>query len=160
MRSMTGVEQDTARDWFCDELAGVATAAPTDGTQPLMLERSARAGQMAPLHRRDQREVYRVLEGEVTFHIGGESITAAAGDVVVAPAGAPRTFLCDSSSARWLVVTRVRSVERFHDFGRAVTAAVSAPAAGWPSARDEATVGSIAAANGIELLGPPGSLPA
>jgi len=123
------------------------------------LERAAPAGAMAPLLVRTVDEVYRVLEGVVTFYVGAEQVAAAPGDVVVAPRRVPRTFRVESEDARWVVITRVRSPERFFDFGRAVSAPAAHPEAGWPSADEEATVASIAGANGIELLGPPGALP-
>ena len=120
------------------------------------VERAAsRAGLMPPLHARDEDESYHVLEGELTFYVGDDTVRAGSGDRVVAPRGVPRTFRVESERARWLVVTRVRSVERFEDFGRAL----ARPVPGWPSADEAATVTAIGAANGIEVLGPPGSLP-
>jgi hypothetical protein len=110
---------------------------------------------MPPLHRRNEDERYRVLEGELTFYVGDQVVRAGAGDVVVAPRGVRRTFRVESEWARWLVVTRVCSAERFEDFGRAL----ARPAADWPSPDEAAAVAAIGAANGIEVLGPPGSLP-
>jgi mannose-6-phosphate isomerase-like protein (cupin superfamily) len=126
----------------------------------IAVERSAPNGHMGPLHTREHDETYRVLEGTVTFYVGREVVAAGAGDVVVAPAGSPRTFRVDSQRARWLVRTRVDSVERFLDFGRAVAPPLPDSSAGWPSAEEHATVAAIAAVNGIRLLGPPGALPA
>lgn len=103
-------------------------------------------------------ESYRVLEGEVTFFVDGEVVPAVPGDVVVAPAGVSRTFRIESEDARWLVLTRVRSLQRFRDFGRAVSRPIAEPEAGWPSPDEEATVAAIGGENGIELLGPPGAL--
>jgi quercetin dioxygenase-like cupin family protein len=135
--------------------------APTDAAtgQVAMVERGARGGHMPPLVRRSAPETYRVLEGEVVFFIGDDMVWAGPGDVVVAPADVPRTFRVVSAEARWLVLTQVRSLELFHDFGRAVSAPLAHPAAGWPSEHEHAAVRAIAAANGIELLGPPGALP-
>jgi hypothetical protein len=82
----------------------------------------------------------RVLEGEVTFFVDGEVVPAVPGDVVVAPAGVSRTFRIESEEARWLVLTRVRSMQRFRDFGRAVSRPIAEPEAGWPSPDEEATV--------------------
>ena len=65
----------------------------------------------------------------------------------------------ESEDARWLVLTRVTSLELFLDFNRAVIEPVAVPISGWPSAEEEAALSSIGAANGIELLGPPGVLP-
>jgi hypothetical protein len=115
---------------------------------------------MAPLLRRDENETYRVIEGEVVFFVGSDVVWARPGDVVVAPAGVERTFRVDSScGARWLVVTHVRSLERFTDFGRAVSAPLADPSAGWPSESERAAVAAIGDANGIEIVGPPGALP-
>lgn len=125
-----------------------------------MVERSAPGCSMPPLVRRDVDETYRVLEGEVVFFVGADVVWARQGDVVVAPAGAERTFRVDSDGgARWLVITHVRSLDRFADFGRAVSAAADDPSAGWPSEHERAAVASLGAANGIELVGPPGALP-
>jgi hypothetical protein len=57
------------------------------------------------------------------------------------------------------VLTRVASLERFEDFGRAVSRPLDAPAHGWPSPEEEYSLAAIGRANGIELLGPPGALP-
>jgi cupin domain len=124
-----------------------------------MVERTAPEGFMPPLLTRAEAETYRVLAGQVVFFVGGEMVWAEAGDVVVAPAGVARTFRAGSPGARWLVLTRVRSLDRFVDFGRAVSMPIGTPSAGWPSADEHASVASLAAVNGIELLGPPGALP-
>jgi hypothetical protein len=100
-----------------------------------------------------------VLEGEVLFFVDDEVVPASPGDVVVAAAGAERTFRVESDGARWLVLTRVASLERYLDFNRAVVDPIAVPVSGWPSEEDEAALSSLGAANGIELLGPPGVLP-
>jgi hypothetical protein len=125
-----------------------------------MIERTAPRGHMAPLHTRDVDESYRVLRGEVTFFVGAKRITARPGDVVDAPSGAARTMRAESAEARWLVTTRVSSLERYADFGRAVCEPLADPYAGWPSLDEEDSLAAIAAANGIELIAPPGALPA
>jgi mannose-6-phosphate isomerase-like protein (cupin superfamily) len=158
MDSLAVTDQQIAGDWFADEVASAASSAGAG--QVAMVERSAPEGSMPPLLRRDEAETYSVLSGEVVFFVGSDMVWAGPGDVVVAPAGAPRSFRVASDGARWLVLTRVRSLDRFTDFGRAVSAPLADPAAGWPSRAEEATVASMAAANGIELLGPPGALPA
>jgi mannose-6-phosphate isomerase-like protein (cupin superfamily) len=150
-------EHDPARhpahEWFVERIEALACAERTPDRQIAMVERSARRDSMPPLHRRDEDEVYRVLDGEVQFFVGADAVVAERGDVVVAPRGVARSFRVRSETARWLVLTRVSSLDRFVDFGRAVAGAA-------PSARPEPAVVAIAAANGIELLGPPGALPA
>lgn len=159
MKLLTQIEQEATSQWFLDELASAALDASERPGQTALVERSAPQGAMPPLHSRDEAEAYRVLEGEVMFFIGDDEVPAGPGDVVVAGSGAERTFRVDTEDARWLVLTRVTSLERFLDFNRAVTQPLSVPVSGWPSAEEEAALTSIGAVNGIELLGPPGVLP-
>src|SRR3954449_4693484 len=137
----------------------LATAPEDIATEVAMVQRSAREDHMPPLLRRCEAETYRVLEGEVVFFVGNDMVWAGPGDVVVAPRDEPRTFRVASAQARWLVLTQVSSLERFHEFGRAVSMPLPNPDAGWPSPEERDTVATMGAANGIELLGPPGALP-
>ena len=159
MKLLTQIEQETTSQWFIDELATAVLDVNKRPTQTALVERDAPQGAMPPLYRRDEAESYRVLEGEVLFFIDGEVVPAGPGDVVVAAAGAERTFRVESDGARWIVLTRVKSLERFLDFNRAISEPIAVAVAGWPSAEEEATLTSMGAANGIELLGPPGVLP-
>ena len=158
MKLLTQIEQETTSQWFIDELATAALDVTERPSQTALVERSAPEGAMPPLYRRDEAETYRVLEGEVLFFIDDEVVPAGPGDVVVAAAGAERTFRV-SEDARWLVLTRVAALEGFLDFNRAVAEPMAVPVTGWPSAEEEAALSSMGAANGIELLGPPGVLP-
>lgn len=139
--------------WFFDTVEATALA-PAERRSVLLFERSATRGAMAPLHRRPEDETFRVVDGEVTFFVGDEAVRARAGDVVVAPSGIPRTFRVESAVARWLVLTRVASLERYEDFGRAVAPPVLD--GWWPSEDELAALEAIARANGIEILAPPG----
>ncbi len=159
MKLLTQIEQETTSQWFIDELATAVLDVPGRPAQTSLVERSAPEGAMAPLYSRNEAETYRVLEGEVRFFIDGDEVPAGPGDVVVAASGAERTFRVESGDARWLVLTRVTSPERFLDFNRAVAEPLAVPVSGWPSAEEEAALSAIGAANGIELLGPPGVLP-
>jgi mannose-6-phosphate isomerase-like protein (cupin superfamily) len=159
MKLLTQIEQETTSQWFIDELASAALDVTERPAQTALVERAAPEGVMPPLHTRDEAETYRVLEGEVLFFIGDEVVPAGPGDVVVAAAGVERTFRVESEDARWLVLTRVTSLDRFLDFNRAVVEPVAVPVSGWPSADEEAVLSSLGTANGIELLGPPGVLP-
>lgn len=152
----TPLSESVATEWFVEQVGSVLAADRGDGRQPVLTERTVAGGRMAPLHTRDEGEAYRVRQGIVTFFVGGETVSAGPGDVVVAPPGVERTFRVESDRATWLVLTRVRSLPRFEDFHRAV----SEPLAGrWPSLEEAITVASIASANGIDLIGPPGELP-
>jgi hypothetical protein len=125
-----------------------------------MIERTAPQGHMSPLHIRDEDESYRVLRGEVTFYVGDQRVTAHPGDVIDAPRGVARTIRAESDCARWLVMTTVTSLERYADFGRAFAAPMDDPYGGWPSSDEESSLAAISAANDIELIAPPGAVPA
>jgi mannose-6-phosphate isomerase-like protein (cupin superfamily) len=159
MELLTQIERDTTSQWFIDELAVAVADIPDRPHQTALVERSAPAGAMPPLLRRGEAETYRVLEGEVVFFIDNEIVPAGPGDVVVAAAGAERTFRVASEDARWLVLTHVTSLERFVDFNRAIADPLAVPLSGWPSAEEKTALAAMGAVNGIELLGPPGLLP-
>jgi quercetin dioxygenase-like cupin family protein len=145
--------RDPVADWFLERIEALAIADRVPGCEIAMIERTAPQGSMPPLHRRDADEIYRVVDGEVQFFIDADAVVARRGDVVVAPRGSARSFRVASETARWLVLTRVSSLDRFVDFGRAVAAPASA-------APELPGIAAMAAANGIEVLGPPGALPA
>lgn len=128
---------------------------PTAPEPLTAVHRSARRGMMPPLHRRNEDERFRVVEGEVRFFVGDEVVSAHSGDEVFAPRDVARTFVVDSERARWVVLTRVESVDRFTDFTRAVCP----PADEWTSELELRSIRAMASANGIELLGPPGAVP-
>ena len=111
---------DTGTAWFLEHTGEAILAATRSNEGAALVERSAPPGHMAPLHVHDEDETYRVMDGELTFFIGEDSVAAVEGDVVVAPAGVARTFRTGPAGASWLVLTRVRSLARFEDFGRAV----------------------------------------
>ncbi len=45
------------------------------------------------LHRHPYPEVFVILEGQVTFTVGDETIDASAGDIVIVPTGQPHRFV-------------------------------------------------------------------
>ncbi len=146
--------------WFFEEVESSALGKSRSGVEFALVERSVPAGYMPPLHVRGEDETYRVLEGAVTFFIGDETVAAVEGDVVVASAGVARTFRAETADARWLVLTRVSSLDRFRDFGRAISPpAPEALAQDWLFSDEAAAVAALGRANDIELLGAPGILP-
>src|SRR5262245_4699388 len=144
--------------WFIDGLAripleGDATAGTLD-----IVEVEARAGDMPPLHvHHEHDETFYVLEGEVSLHVPGRSVTLRSGEVFFAPRGVPHVYRVESETARWTVVGTPAG---FADFVREVSDepdAVGLPPLG--REHDPARLGEAAARRGIELLGPPGSMP-
>jgi uncharacterized protein YjlB len=113
---------------------------------------------MPPLHiHHREDEVFVVLEGELTLFTPGESRTVRAGDAAFAPKGVAHTYRVESEQARWLGLSTPAGFASF-------VAATSDPAEtdGLPPADrpvDMERLLAAAEAHGIEMLGPPGTLP-
>lgn len=102
-------------------------------------------------HRED--EAFYVLDGQLTFHCGGEVLEADVGSFVFAPRGVPHTFLVEGEKARVLVFAAPAGFEHFvRDLG--VRAEGDAAPASWVRP-DRDVVTSVAERHGIEIVGPP-----
>ena len=109
------------------------------------------------MHRREDEWFY-VIEGELSFWVGGEVIEAPAGSFVFGPRDVPHTFVVTSPEARFLLVTEPAGFESFlRAMGQPAPSLTIPPPAAPPS--DIAPLIAAAAEYGIEILGPPG-LPA
>ena len=113
---------------------------------------------MPPLHvHRREDEAFYVLEGELSLHLPGRSLTLGAGEAFLAPKDVPHAYRVESETARWLAIATPAG---FDDFVREV--GEPAPEETLPPEgrqHDPARLAEIAARFGIELLGPPGTLP-
>jgi mannose-6-phosphate isomerase-like protein (cupin superfamily) len=134
---------------FLDSRARVlASGDDTDGGFGLVEMTAVPAGSMPPLHvhhRHD--EGFFVLEGSVTLFVPGAQVELGVGDFYIAPRGVPHTYRVGDTDARWLCTSSPAGFERFV----AGVAALGTP--------DPDSVNAVAAANDIEILGPPGTLP-
>jgi quercetin dioxygenase-like cupin family protein len=156
---MQGSPTDRAY-WLLSSLAIVHVSGElTDGRFSLV-EFLMPPDDMTPLHvhRRDLQTTY-VLEGEVTVSLPGASRVLGPGDCIIQPAGVPQTERVTSvSPARVLDVNSPSGFERFvAEAGRpAERLTLPPPITDEP---DLERLAGIAAEHGIELLGPPGTLP-
>jgi mannose-6-phosphate isomerase-like protein (cupin superfamily) len=145
--------------WFIDNLVHVHVDGDASGGTVTLLEERGRRGDMPPLHvhHRDD-EMFYVLDGELSLFVGGEHVILGSGQAALAPRELAHTYRVESDEARWLVTTTPAG---FDSFVRAVAepaAAAELPPAGRPL--DPARLAQEAAKVGIEILGPPGALPA
>jgi quercetin dioxygenase-like cupin family protein len=144
--------------WFIDGLAYIRVSGEETDGRYSVLEILGPEGDMPPLHvHHEEDEVFHVLDGEVTFFLPGAEVSLATGDTFRAPRGVPHTYRVESGSARWLVFC---APARFDDFVQAVSEPAPAeelPPRGRPF--DPEAFAAAAAERGIELLGPPGTLP-
>jgi mannose-6-phosphate isomerase-like protein (cupin superfamily) len=140
--------------WFLHDLVEVHA----DG-EHTVLEMVAPPGDQPPLHvHKDSEEGFYLLEGEVTFWAGELERTIGPGDFVLGPKGVPHTYRVTSETPARFIVTS--STGEFAAFVQAYGVPAERPELPEPAAPDVERLGLLAAEHGIDLLGPPGMLPA
>ena len=120
--------------WFDSSIILKAT-----GPQVGVLEMVLKPGEEPPLHvHKYEDEWFWVLEGDMSFHVGGETYKGGAGAFVSFPRGIPHTFSVESPSAHFLVMNTPGGFERMFERN--------------PQTPEEAT--RALNASGIEVVGP------
>jgi quercetin dioxygenase-like cupin family protein len=142
--------------WFLGELSLIKVAGEATGGRCAIMQQWAPHGDRSPLHvhtRED--EWFYVLEGELTFWVGGRIINAPAGSFVYGPRGVPHTFAVSSPEARFLLGVEPAG---FENFMRALAEPAKALSLPPPADKppDITHLTKVAANYGIEILGPPG----
>jgi mannose-6-phosphate isomerase-like protein (cupin superfamily) len=142
--------------WFLGTLVTIKAAAATTNGRVAVIEHLVPEGFGSPLHvHRNEDEWFYILDGAVTFWVGGRTVEAAAGAFVYGPRDVPHTFVVTSPEARFLLVAEPAG---FDDFVRAVSEPAQTrtipPVSSDPPDVERLT--AIAAEYGIEILGPPG----
>jgi mannose-6-phosphate isomerase-like protein (cupin superfamily) len=137
-----------------------ARSEQTAGTYSLV-EIRALKGNQPPLHCHDRDdEGFYVLEGEVRLHVGAHTLCLGPGQSAVAPHGVPHTYVVESEHARWLVISNAGFDRFVQELGEPLTDAEPDLAQAFHAAPPPMErVLEVFAAHGIELLGPPGTLP-
>jgi quercetin dioxygenase-like cupin family protein len=148
--------------WFFANLVRVRLSQQASG-QISVVEFTGPPGDMPPLHlHRKDDEAWYLLEGEMSFFVGGNEPTRIeAGAVAFGPKGVPHTYRVEGErAARWLAICTPGDFERFVLAGsRPAERDELPPHEDPPSEQEVAEVTTLAAEHGIELLGPPGALP-
>jgi len=114
-------------------------------------------GSAPPLHvHHNEDEAFYILEGEVTFFVGGERIDVGAGDYVFGSRGVPHAYLVRSERAKMLVtISPSGSEQLFVSLGVPVTSAEPPSDTVMPPFPEMAR---LFGAYGAEILGPPPTL--
>ena len=126
----------------------LATSESTGGKYGLvdMIEVAPR--DMPPLHvHHTHDEGFLLLEGELSLFLPDREIALRPGEFVLAPQGVPHTYRVGEAPARWLVLSTPAAFEQLVQDVAAL---------------DELTpdvLTTTAATQGIEILGPPGTMP-
>jgi quercetin dioxygenase-like cupin family protein len=142
--------------WAFGGLAVVkASGDATDG-RVFVVEQLAPRGAGSPLHvHHREDEWFYVIEGELTFWVGGELTDAPAGSFVYGPRDIPHTFDVASDQARFLLVTEPAGFEKFMRAASEPAPSLTIPPP--PSEPpDLEALTALAAEHGVEILGPPG----
>ena len=103
----------------------------------------------------EEDEWFYVLEGELTFWVGGAVTVAPAGSFVFGPQDIPHTFIVSSDQARFLLVTEPAGFEAFMRAGAVPAERLEIPPAP-TEPPDVEGLTRLAATFGIEIVGPPG----
>jgi quercetin dioxygenase-like cupin family protein len=101
----------TRMGWFGSTITLKASSPELGVTEVLMSP-----GEEPPLHvHKNEDEWFCVLEGEMSFHVGGENYRGRTGAFVSFPRGIPHTFTVESASARFLVMNTPGGFERMFE---------------------------------------------
>jgi quercetin dioxygenase-like cupin family protein len=126
----------------------LATSESTDGDYGLVDMIEVAAGDMPPLHvHHTHDEGFLLLEGQLSLFLPDCEIALRPGEFVLAPRGIPHTYQVGDSAARWLVLSTPAGFEGY-----------VADVGAFDPVTPEALT-ATGAVYGIEILGPPGTMP-
>ena len=91
--------------WWFDALAVIQATAQSTNGQLSIIEVTEPPGAEAPLHvHHREDEAFYVLEGDVTIHVGDQTIDASAGDFAFGPRDVPHSYLVGPNGCRMLFI--------------------------------------------------------
>jgi len=139
--------------FFLGARATYKTTRSENGGGLFLAEFHAPRGHGAPLHVHDDAdEMFYILDGQLTVEYAGEQHTVTDGGFVFGPRNVEHRFRVDSEEAHFLLLT---SPAGFEDFVRAAGEPATAAGLPTPSAPDVEELIRIAAANHVQIVGPP-----
>jgi mannose-6-phosphate isomerase-like protein (cupin superfamily) len=140
--------------WWFGTLAEIkATAAETDGLFTLV-EVTHPPGYEAPLHvHHNEHEGFWILDGDVTFDVGGTKLDAGPGDYALGPRDVPHSYRVGDAGCRMLYVLTPGGFEGLiRETGEPADTRIVPPPAGEPP--DPERLGAALAKYGCERLAP------
>jgi quercetin dioxygenase-like cupin family protein len=139
--------------WFFGARTWVKAAAEQTGGAYGLIEQVAPPGMASPWHLHyAEDESFYVVEGEMTFLVGDERISAGPGTYVFGPRGIPHGFRVEGEQpARFLLMATPGG---FESFVLELAEPATGPGFPPPAPPDMANIIPAAAARRIEILGP------
>src|ERR671917_2329401 len=144
--------------WWFGLLATIKATSEQTGGQYTLVEILAPDGYGSVLHvHHFEDEGFYILEGEMTFYVGDQTIKAQPGSFLFGPKEVPHAFTVDSGPARLLFVLSPAGFENLvRDMGEPAKELSIPPAPEAPPDEVEMErMAAIAARYGNEILGPP-----
>jgi len=144
--------------WWVGLLATIKATAEQTGGRYTLVEILAPDGYGSVLHvHHREDEGFWILEGELTFYVGHQTIKARPGSFLFGPKDVPHAFTVDSGPARLLFVLSPAGFEDLvRDMGEPARSLTVPPQPETPPSEAEMQqMAAIAAQHGNEILGPP-----
>lgn len=139
--------------WWLGALATIKATSEQTGGSLTLVEVHDPPGESAPLHvHHEEDEGFWILEGQVTFEVGGETIEASAGDFVFGPRDVPHSYEVGPDGARMLFILTPGGFEGMVRATSDPAGARELPPADHPMPSEEQMREAQAAA-GCELIG-------
>ena len=144
-----------ARWWLGVSLATIKATGKETGGRYTLVEVLEPEGEEAPLHvHHNEDEAFWILEGELTFQVGDETIKASPGSFLFGPRDIPHRYTVDSGPARLLFILSPAGFEEFiyATSEPAKERTLPPPPEGPPSEAEMEQRGAVARQYGCELL--------
>ena len=144
--------------WWLGMLATIKVTAEQTGRRYSLVEILAPDGYEAVLHVHHQEdEGFYILEGELNFYVGEQTIQAHPGSYLFGPKDVPHAFTVDSGPARLLFVFSPAGLEGLiREMGEpARSLSIPSQPEGPPDEAEMERMAAIATRYGAEILGPP-----
>ena len=144
--------------WFLNDLARIHLRGDQVDGRVSIVDFTSPPGDMPPLHRHEHEdELFYVVSGRLALHQPGRRVEAGAGEALFAKRGVAHAYeVLGNEPARYLVVATPAGFDGFvAEIGRRADS-LDLPE---PSDPDPQRMATVAGRYGIELLGPPGTLP-
>jgi quercetin dioxygenase-like cupin family protein len=142
--------------WWLGGLATIKASSRDTGGQYTLVEVVEPAGAEAPLHVHNREdEGFWILEGELTFEVGGETVKAKPGSFVFGPRGVPHRYTVDVGPAKLLFILTPGGFERMiHASSEpAASRTLPPPSDTPPTDADMMMLMDLARQHGAEILG-------